>query len=74
MLANVKTKNQPPTPSPSPLMVRVAGAAKLLDVSGTTIRRWCASGDLPYGWYQGQRRIKVEDIEKFVERVRRGKL
>jgi hypothetical protein len=38
------------------------------------VRRYCASGDLPFGWYRGQRRIRVADIEQFVERVRRGKL
>lgn len=66
--------NKRPTPSPAPLMVRVADAARMLSVSGTTIRRYCARGDLPFGWYQGQRRIKVSDIEQFVERVKRGKM
>jgi excisionase family DNA binding protein len=55
-------------------MVRVSDAAKLLSVSDTTIRRYCTSGDLPFGWYRGQRRIRVADIEQFVDRVRRGKL
>jgi predicted site-specific integrase-resolvase len=55
-------------------MVRVSGAAKMLSVSATTIRRYCASGDLPYGWYEGQRRISVADIVQFADRVKRGKL
>jgi predicted site-specific integrase-resolvase len=46
----------------------------MLSVSATTIRRWCRDGILPYGWLEGQRRIKVTDIEQFVDKVRRGKL
>jgi predicted site-specific integrase-resolvase len=55
-------------------MVRVSDAGKMLSVSATTIRRYCAAGILPYGWLNGQRRISVADIEQFVDRVRRGKL
>jgi excisionase family DNA binding protein len=74
MVANTKPKYKSSTPTPAPIMVRVSDAAKLLSVSGTTIRRYCARGDLPFGWYQGQRRIKVTDIEQFVDRVKRGKM
>jgi excisionase family DNA binding protein len=55
-------------------MVRVSGAAALLSVSDTTIRRWCAAGILPFGWLNGQRRIKVSDIERLADQVLRGKM
>jgi excisionase family DNA binding protein len=73
-LQATKQKEKRSTPTPAPLMVRVSDAARMLSVSDTTIRRYCTSGDLPFGWYRGQRRIKVTDIEQFVDRVRRGKL
>jgi predicted site-specific integrase-resolvase len=73
-ITSAKQKEKRPTPSPAPIMVRVSGAAKMLSVSETTIRRYCAAGILPYGWLNGQRRIRVADIEQFVDRVKRGKL
>jgi hypothetical protein len=74
MITKSKTTYKTSTPTPAPIQVRVSDAARMLSVSATTIRRYCAAGILPYGWLNGQRRISVADIEQFVERVRRGKL
>jgi excisionase family DNA binding protein len=74
MIPKTQTKRKASTPTPAPLMVRVSEAGPMLSVSATTIRRWCRDGILPYGWLEGQRRIKVTDIEQFVDKVRRGKL
>jgi predicted site-specific integrase-resolvase len=76
MTATIKneTKQKQSTPTPAPLMVRVSDAARMLSVSDTTVRRYCAAGILPYGWLNGQRRIRVSDIERLVDQVLRGKM
>lgn len=74
MVTANKTKHKTATPTPAPVMVRVSGAAKMLSVSPTTVRRYCAAGILPYGWLEGQRRIRVSDIERLVDQVLRGKM
>lgn len=55
-------------------VVRVAEAGAMLSVSPTTIRRWCTKGLLPYGIIEGQRRIRVADIDRLIELGMRGKL